>query len=162
MITGYGRGLKMADPISLLAVATIATTAVGTIVSGVQANKAAKQEASLIEEQGRIARAESEVEAARVKKENDKFIARQKLSFLKNGVSLAGSPLLVLGESQEESNKEVKAIQDRGVSQQTLAQRRAKITRNQGRSSLIGSIFDAGSSAFSQTTQAKQAGFFGG
>lgn len=151
----------MADPVSALTIAAIATTAVGTVVSGIQQRKAADAEADLIREQGRLTAQESREEAARIEKENRKFIARQKLAFLKNGVSLTGSPLLILSESTEESEKQVESVKDRGVAQQTLAQRRAKITEDRGRAALTGSVFRAGSTAFSQGVSAKNAGFFG-
>ena len=147
---------------SAVALTLLAVSTVGTVVSGFQKNKAAKAEASLLEEQGQIARDEADAEASRVAEANSKFIKRQKLAFLKNGVSLAGSPLLILDESQAESAKQVAAIQKSGQSQQTLAQRKAKITKSAGRAALVGSVFQAGGQAASGFVAGKEAGLFGG
>lgn len=110
------------------------------IATGVSQSRAAESEADLQEEQGRIAQQEARVSAERSAKEKRKFLARQKLAFIKNGVSLEGSPLLVLEETLTESQKEIDAIIKRGSAQQRLAGRRAEITRARGRRALLGSI----------------------
>lgn len=53
------------------------------------------------------------------------------MAFLKSGVTLEGSPLLVLEETRREGAEEVAAIRAGGES-------RAKTLRAQGRSALIG------------------------
>lgn len=146
----------MADPITLTAL--VGLTVASQLYSGYSANKAAKAEASLIQQQGELTKQEADAEAARVGRENDKFRKRQKLAFLKNGVSLVGSPLLILEETRIESDKETSAIRKRGQAQKTLAGQRADITRNQGRASLIGGIGDAATSVFAGMSAAKSPG----
>jgi len=140
---------------ALIKVAPLITSTVAAGVSagtqvavGRQQQEAAGQEAVLQEEQGRILREEAQVEAERSAKEKRKFLVKQKLAFIKNGVSLEGSPLLVLEETRSESQKEIDAIIRRGSAQQRLAFQRAVITRSKGRAALLGSISGATSNIF--------------
>jgi len=114
-----------------------------SVAGGLSARDSAKKEASAQEEQARLANAEARREADRTAKTNDVFRRRQKLAFLKSGVLLEGSPLLVLQETQEESQKEVDAIRARGNALEDLGKRRASVTRSEGRAKLIGSIGQA-------------------
>lgn len=125
----------------------IATSA--QIFGGVVSKQAADDEALLLEEQGALARLEANEEADRINTENIKFRKKQKLAFLKSGVGLIGSPLLILEETRTEGNKEVEAIRRRGQAQFTLGLRKAGITRATGRARLIGGIAGAASSAVS-------------
>lgn len=126
-----------------------ATSIVMQVAGGVATRDAAKQEAGLQETQGRIAQAEAEETAENVGEENRKFRARQKLLFLKAGVTLEGSPLLILEETKEEGEEEVEAIRRRGEAQLELSQRQADITRSYGRAALIGGIAGATASGVS-------------
>lgn len=131
------------------------------IIQGVQQNKAAKAEAAAQEEQGRIQAAEAQAEAQRVANDRRKFRKKQKAAFLKNGITLAGSPLLVLEETRRESQEEVDAIVRRGNAQSRLAFQRASITRAKGRSALLGGIGGAFATGVSAFATGSQLGFFG-
>lgn len=122
------------------------------IAAGVQQRGVFEDEAALQEEQGRIVRQEAQIEAARTAKERRKFLARQKLAFIKSGVSLEGSPLLVLAETKAESQKEVDAIVRRGQAQQRLFFQKAAISRSRGRAALLGGIGIAAPDIFSAVT----------
>lgn len=130
---------------ALLATAGLASAG-ASIFGGLQANKAAKDEAARIEEEGRLAQQEADEEAARRAKQVRKFAARQKLSFLKNGVRLEGTPLAVLDETQAEGQAEVDAISKRGQAISRLRTSQASQTRSSGRASLIGGFGGAASS----------------
>ena len=121
-------------------------SAFGKIIAGVQQNNAAKVEALLQEEQGRILQEEAVSEAQRVANDRRKFRKKQKVAFLKNGITLAGSPLLVIEETRRESQAEVDAIIRRGRAQVNLAFQQAALTRGGGRAALTSGIFDAGTS----------------
>jgi hypothetical protein len=150
----------MGDPVTIAFVTFAAVSAVSSIAGGMTANKAARAEASLLDEQGRIAQQEAAAEAQRVANENRRFMKRQKLAFLKNGVSLEGSPLFeqerVLRESQEEVNAEVR----RGNAQAELFSRRAQITRNEGRASMIGGITQGVGAVFNAFGTGRAGGLF--
>ncbi len=129
-----------------LAIASIITTVAGHIFGGISASKAAEEEADLV-------RQESLAEAERLDREHRKFLAKQSVMFLKGGVTLAGSPLLVLEETREEGRKQVAARLRVGFE-------RAERIEREGRAKLIGSIFGAVGSGTSMTLSAKQAGIF--
>lgn len=125
-----------------------------TVAAGRAQQEAFDREAALQEEQGRIARREAGIEAERTATERRKFLARQKLAFIKNGVSLEGSPLLVLEETRSESQKEVDAIIKSGNAQQRLFFRKAAISRSKGRAAILGSVGKATPDIFDTLTGA--------
>jgi hypothetical protein len=141
--------------------ATMALASVGTSVAGgLTAKDAAFKEADLQDEQAQIAREEAFIEADRAASEKRNFLKRQKLAFLKSGVSLAGSPLLVLETTRSESQKEVDAIVNRGLAQERLLRQRASITRKSGRNALLQGIGGGVSSGAQSFVSGKTAGIF--
>ena len=133
------------DPITL-AIAFTVVSAAGSIVQRFQEKKAADAEANLIEQEGRLVADEAQAEAQRVANDRRKFRKKQKVAFLKNGISLAGSPLLVIDETIRESQAEVNSIARRGTAQARLAFARAAQTRTAGRVALLGGFFSAAGS----------------
>ena len=130
----------MADPITILAVTSL-------LAGGFMGKQAADAEAESQQIQAGIAQDEATREAGRVAVERRKFLKRQKLAFLKNGVTLEGSPLLVLQETEEESQKEVDALVRRGSALGFLGRSRARITRRKGRAALVRGFGGAASTA---------------
>lgn len=126
-------------------IAFTVVSAASKIVAGIQENNAAKAEANLLEQQGALQQEEAVAEAQRVANDRRKFRKKQKVAFLKNGITLAGSPLLVIEETRRESQLEVDAIVRRGRAQASLAFQQAAITRGGGRAALISGIFSAAS-----------------
>jgi len=116
------------------------------IMQGVSDFKAAKQEGKDLRRQGAVALRESEAEAERVGEQGRRFGQRQRLSFLKQGVRLECSPLLILAETAEKSAEEVAGIQRRGQAQAQLFRSRGQITERGGRSRLLGSFASASAS----------------
>lgn len=137
----------MADPISAIFIGSAIAGVGSKVYSGYQQNQAAKREASLMEDQGRIEQEEAAAEAQRRADEVRKFSRVQGLSFLKNGVSLAGSPLLVLDETLTQGQQEVDAITRSGDAKRTLYNRKAANTRASGRSALLGGVLEGATSA---------------
>lgn len=148
----------MADPVSAVFIGATLLGAGGTIYSGYQQNQAAKREASLEEEQGRLAQEEADREAAAHAEDVRKFSRVQALSFLKNGVTLAGSPLLVLDETLKKGQEEADSIAKSGAAQRNLYNQRAYNTRSEGRAALVGSLFSAGASAGTSYAMGKNKG----
>lgn len=130
------------------------------IFSGISAQKAADTEASLQREQAELASTEANEEASRVEREAESFRKRQKIMFLKSGVAIEGSPLLILEETQREAQKEADAIRQRGVAQFDLGQARAKQTSRRGRAALIGSVGQAVSSTAAFAISGTETGLF--
>ena len=122
----------------------LATAAAGaSLLQGFTANQAAKQEASLMDQQAQLAQQEASAEADRRATEARKFLAQQKLAYIKNGVRLTGSPLDVLDETISESQKDVNSVVSSGNARANLYSAKAAQTRNAGRSALIGGFGNA-------------------
>lgn len=132
--------------------------AAGQVYGGYRANMAAKREAGLMEDQARVAQAEADAEAQRRAAEIRKFSKKQALAFMKNGVSLDGSPLLTIDETITEGQKEVDAIARRGDAQANLYNRRAAITKDEGRAAFVSGILGGGGSFASSYASGKNAG----
>lgn len=142
-------------------VASAIISAGASIAGGMAADKAAKKEANLLNDQGDLAQTEANKEAARRADEVRVFQKRQKLAFLKNGVTLEGSPLLILDETLRKGQEEVDAVSNRGAAQADYYRRSAEITKSKGRAALIGGFGGAASTAVSAYGIGKGAGMFG-
>ncbi len=147
------------------------SSAAASIASGFAARKAAEDEADAIRgesralrreaelqrEQGELAAEEANREAGRVRKIRQAELSRSNMRFIKGGVTLAGSPLFVLKTQEELDREETEAIEKSGRAQKNLAfakagitdvrssvyNKRSKITKRKGRSSLIGGLGQA-------------------
>jgi flagellar biosynthesis component FlhA len=126
------------DPVTM----TIAVVAMagGQIYSGIQANKAAKEQASSMEDQARIAKEESDIQAEQKSTERRKFLAEQRMAYLSNGVSLEGTPMFVQEETWKEFQSEIEAIRRSGSAQYGFGMKEAATTRNSGRAALLSGI----------------------
>jgi hypothetical protein len=123
--------------------------AAGSVIGGAQ-------QASMAEQQARAAGASAEmrgkelarqsVEQSRIERERTKdIIRRQKLGFLKSGVSLdAGSPLVLMEETRRLGEKNIDEILAAGASGKsatlTEGRLRADALRQSGRASFISGI----------------------
>lgn len=115
---------------------------------------AVAEEADLRDEQADINLEEAEIEAGRIEEQNRKFKAKQSLAFLKNGISLANSPLLVLAETDLFGREEVAAFRGRAEKQFDLDVRRTDLFRATGRSRLLSTKARAKSTRRGVQTQA--------
>lgn len=147
---------------ALAALAVIGTVvgAAGSIYGGIQADKSAKQEASLQREQGDIALQEAQVNASNEAYNQTQAVQRQRLAFLSNGVSLEGSPSMVLEQSKQYGQQQVDSILRQGAARKTLADRSATITENKGRSALVGGYMSAAGTIGAGAASAYNSGMF--
>jgi hypothetical protein len=138
--TGFCPSTLCLDPVT----ATIAIVAMAgsSIYSGIQADKAAKKQASAIEDQARLAREESEVTATRKETERRKFLAEQRMAYLATGVSLEGTPLIVGDETWKEFQIEIDAIRRSGSAQSRYLETEASTTRSMGRAQLVSGVLE--------------------
>ena len=83
------------------------------------------------------------------------------MRYAKSGVTLEGSPVLVLAETRRLGQEEVAAIERRGRAQALLLRQRAEQTRKAGRSAMLGGIFNAASGAAGTYMFGKKIGMFG-
>lgn len=153
-------GSRCYDPGSLALIGAVATgfSAGSSIFGGINANKAAKQEADLQAEQGRIAMQEAQTNATNEAYNQTQFVQKQRLAFLANGVTLEGSPSEVLKSSKNYGQQQVNAILSEGAAKYNLAQREAAITKNKGRAALLSGI----AGGVSDVNKGVQSGYFSG
>lgn len=123
-----------------------ASAVVSQLYAGYSANKSARREAGAMETQGALIQEEQDAEARRYAEDVRKFRSKQKLAFLANGVTLQGTPGLVMEETSRQGQEEVNAISRRGKAYSSLYYQKADIMRNEGRAGLIGGIGNALSS----------------
>ena len=110
------------------------------VLSGLLANRASRREAKAQKKQGNLAVEESEIQAQRQQKEGQRMQARQSLAFLKSGVSLQGSPLLVLKDTQEETNFQADATRRSGSARRRLLRDTAQNVRTRGTAGIFASV----------------------
>jgi len=121
------------DPITIALIATAVVSSGTAIHSGMQQKKQSKKQAALMEEDA----ANRAAEETRQAKEHRK---RQKVAFLKSGVALSGSPLLIMQETLERGLGNSDAIKETGGA-------KASLLRAQGQSALVTGFGNAGTSA---------------
>ena len=102
---------------ALIAAAAIAGAG-ASVYGGIQGEKEAKKQAGFAESQAATAAAETERVTARTvgleKKETEDLRKRQQLAYLKSGVTLEGSPLLVMEETRRLGAENVAEIEAAG------------------------------------------------
>lgn len=123
-------------------VATVAVVAMaaGSVYSGMEANKAAKAQASLIEDQAQLAKQEADRAADQKAVERRKFLAEQRMAYSASGISMEGTPLEVGADTWKEFQMEIDALRRSGAAQLAFGQREAETTRATGRAQLVSGI----------------------
>ena len=143
--------------VSTALLVTAAVTAGASALGGIQANREAKKQAVLAEQQAakqaaetnRITARQAELEGRNI---NDTIDA-QKLAYLKSGVTLEGSPLLKLEETRRLGDENLAEINLAGKAQSEAQITEGRVAANQlkasGRQQLISGITGAAKQASS-------------
>ena len=116
-----------------------------SILSGVQQQQAASEQAGIARQQASMQAAEagrvSGAQAFQAEQDADRARSRQKLAFLKSGVSLEGSPLLIMEETRQRGLDNVNEIIKSGASSGAAALTEGRIAaqnlQSAGRQSLV-------------------------
>lgn len=154
------RAFRQYDPATALMVASAAVGIGTSVYGGMSQQKAAKEEAALVAKQGDVAFEEARVSAADEARAQTHAVQRQKLAFLSSGVSLEGSPLMVLNESREYGQQSVDAILRQGSARKELAYSQASQLKKKGRAALITGIGEGVSKAIGTGVDMNKAGAF--
>ena len=125
-------------PTALLAVQSAG--AIAQVAGGIGGMGAASQESELEKQQGQIALTESQINANNAAFNYTQQVQGQRLGFLASGVSLEGSPALVVASSKKYAQGQVQSILNAGAAQYNLAQENAAMTINKGRAGMIAGI----------------------
>ncbi len=126
------------------------------VMQGIAQKKAGDEEAKDIRRQAALQQEETNREADRVKTDRRKFLAKQNLAFVKGGVSLEGSPLLVLEETMIESKKEVAALKSQGASQFRFGVDKAERAKKAGRQRMFTAFGEAVTPALGAASATKK------
>ena len=143
-------------------IAAAALSAGGKLLAGMSERDAQKNRAGVLEDNARYAALDATNLARQRTREIQKFAANQKISFLKNGVTLEGSPALTLAETYALGQEEVNAITQAGTRQANAYWREAKIAKKQGRAAMISGLFGAADSGVQAYGIGSSGGLFGG
>lgn len=128
------------------------------VLAGKSQGIALSFEASFIELEASMIMSAAVEQAEYLDVNNRRFQARQKVSFLKSGVDLSGTPLMVLAETRIEGLKEIESILEQAERVADLSSRRAKLMRREGRARMLSGRISAGS-IFASGQLQLQAGF---
>ncbi|MBX9937658.1 MAG: hypothetical protein K2Y32_00310 [Candidatus Obscuribacterales bacterium] len=133
------------------------------IMSGREQQAAAQAEAASLSKQSSIAYEESLMEAARKEYQVRQFREQQALKFASSGITLQGSPLGVLAETEALGAQEVSAIKRRGEALSGLYEaeglqmlRRGSAAAFSGFAQAMQSEYDAKVQAYQHSTQKAQ------
>lgn len=143
---------------ALFAIQTVG--AISQIMGGINANRAAGQEAPLQQQQGQIALNESQINANDEAFQLTQEVQQQRVAFLANGVSLEGSPTQVVAASKAYAQTQVQSILNEGAAKYNLAQGEAALTLNKGRAALIAGGAEASGTEAKAISSGIKAGLF--
>ena len=123
---------------------------------------ATQEEARYQEQQAQLAEQEALRDARIRANEVRSFQNRQALQYASSGITLEGSPLLVLESTRRKGQEEVDAMVSRGKAQAELMRIRAQMTRRQGRNAFFGSALGAAGTGLESYIMGTRLGMFGG
>lgn len=107
----------MADPVTIGLVAMAAGSAIGA-TGGMMADKAQadaeEKNAEYYRKQAGYSSSATDREVDIFKHEVDDLLGRQMTAFGKAGIDMSGSPLLLIGQTQDRAKSEIEAIREKG------------------------------------------------
>lgn len=113
------------------------------VVSGLFNMSAAGDQASALRSQASLVRAETAAEIERYKISAARFKASQKMSYIKSGVQIEGSPLDVLDETARTASENISAIRAQGEAEATKLTSQARTVKSSARAALVGGLTKA-------------------
>jgi len=122
--------------------------AVLQVTQGIQKSQAMRAEAERIDEQAAIGLRENHVAQDHMRESNRHFEEKQSLAYLKNGVSLEGSPLLVLEDTFQKGQEEVAAVGRSGRARFNLLTAKGEQLRRGADAEFTGALVSAAGSTF--------------
>lgn len=115
------------------------------IVSGIQQRQTASERGAIIDQQAKREREVANLEAERVKENNDAALGRQRALLAANGVTLnSGTSIMLQSQSARNANFDERLVRAGGVVRATRLEQQAGLERSSGRGAAIGGAFRAG------------------
>jgi len=112
----------------------------GQMYSGYQTREAMFGEASLLEQQGVLARDDYYKQAALVRDEGHRTRSKQTMEYISAGVEAIGTPQLVARETLSRSYARAYSFEKTGAATQQLYARKAAIMRKEGKAAFVSGV----------------------
>ena len=117
--TLFNAALSSGSFLSSLSTGFSVLSGVSSLLGGMQANSEAKNQANMATQEAKLKGAEAERQANREaqfeQEDVNSVTRRQKLAYLKSGVELSGSPLLVMEETRRRGKDNIDEIMRSGA-----------------------------------------------
>ena len=143
----------MAAGIAVIAVGTV-VNAFGQIQQGKAQQKWGSYNAAVAERDAETARLNAEYEAGVQRKETQKLLGRQRALYGKSGVTLEGSPLLLMAETAAEGELDALMIERGGKMRAQGYRSEATLSRMKGSAAKRAGYYGAGSTLLTGAGQA--------
>ena len=137
--------MSLAVAAVVVAAAGAATTAYGQYEQGKAQKKWGSYNAALAERDAETARKNAEYEAGVQRKETQKLLSRQRALYGKSGVTLEGSPLLLMAETAAEGELDALMIERGGRTRAQGYRSEATLSRMKGSAAKRAGYYGAGS-----------------
>lgn len=138
------------DPVTMFAISAAMQVGSG-IMEYTQQRKADKAEKRAYQESVRIAREQADIDKADAERaareelnEADRTRKLQKMMYLRSGVDLEGSPLLVMEETRDKGAENAKNVRDSQAARSNLAVRSVAANKPVARASLVNTALSVG------------------
>ncbi len=139
-----------------------AIQALSTVGQGFAQNSQASADAAAQQRQADLVLQQTQAEMNQKARDVKRFAADQEVQYAGSGVTLEGSPALVIAETRRLGQQEIDAMKKRGQYQAQLMRTNAMRTKAAGRQALLGSITGAAMGGLQNYLQAKTSFASGG
>lgn len=143
---------------AVVMLASSAVEAGGGIAGGIGANKAAKKQAAIYDDEANAVLRQGAFEEAQAARSYDRLLGEQKLNIAASGRELEGSPLLILDQTIRDKEEEIANIRYNTGRARDRQRSAAKQSKQAGRAALTSSIigaFGTAGKAYGQYSAAK-------
>lgn len=141
--------------------AMTALSALSQLASGAASFGAGRSEAEALEAQGAIAREDARIAAIQKARDVTQFQAAQGQAYLASGVTLEGTPVIVMEETRRQGQQEVDALIKRGAAMQALYRSASRQTNKSGRGAFLEGILGAGATGLKGYVEGQNVGLWG-
>lgn len=153
-LIGAGGAFSLGTTLGTLGSALGGLSAISSIAGGSAANSAAKEQANLAtfqaQQQGAESARQAQLEADMVGQEAESTRRRQKIAYLSSGVTLEGSPLLLMEATRQRGLQNVEEVFKAGGAATGAAATEGRLRASQlkgaGRTAFVSGIANAGQS----------------
>jgi len=147
----------MADPVTWMAIAAVAGTAMsamGQIQAGQSQSEWSNYNAQIAERDAQNTRNLAAFDAEQKRKETQSLIGRQKALYGKAGVTMEGSPLLLMEETASEGELDARMIEWSGSNKSERYMSEGQLSRMKGSQAKTAGYIGAGSTLLTGGAQA--------